>query len=208
VKICFIGSGVEREDTRVIGIEVDSIACVVRRYYDTLIFGGSRVGLMAAFATAFTHCGGRVISVVPRWLEKEDLVYRDCEPIFCKDLAERKHLMFEQTDAVLCYPGGVGTWDELFDLLARRAAERGLNCPPIYIYNWEKYYAPLLLQMETAAELGLLHPKNLQRVRAFESADALAELLGNQHTEMELAAGKSSHIATLDSLPAGLLRQV
>jgi uncharacterized protein (TIGR00730 family) len=159
------------------GLEVASIASVVRRHFDTLIFGGSSVGLMESFATAFSDCGGRIISVVPRWLEQEGLVYKGCEPLYCNNLAERKRLMFEEIDAVLCYPGGVGTWDELFDLLARRAVERGLNCPPVYLYNWEKYYAPLLLQMETAAEAGLLHPENLSRVRPFETADALAALL-------------------------------
>src|SRR5262245_14040825 len=101
MRICFIGSGIERETTRMNGIEVDTIAQVVRSYFDTLIFGGSRIGLMEAFATAFATCGGRVISVVPKWLQQEGLVYPGCEPVFCEDLAERKHLMFEQTDAVL-----------------------------------------------------------------------------------------------------------
>jgi predicted Rossmann-fold nucleotide-binding protein len=95
MKICFIGSGIEREDTRVAGIEVQSIAHVVRHHFDTLVFGGSSVGLMEAFASAFASQGGKVISVVPRWLEKEGLVYQGAEPIYCNDLAERKHLMFE-----------------------------------------------------------------------------------------------------------------
>jgi uncharacterized protein (TIGR00730 family) len=181
MRICFIGSGVEREATKVDGLEVSAIVHVVRTYFDTLVFGGSSVGLMAAFANAFANQGGEIISVVPRWLEQEGLTYKGCNPVFCEDLAERKRLMFDQVDAVLCYPGGVGTWDELFDLLASRAAERGLSCPPIYVYNWEKYYAPLFLQMETAAEVGFLHPANLQRIRPFETAEALSDLLHREH---------------------------
>jgi uncharacterized protein (TIGR00730 family) len=177
MKICFIGSGIEREDTRVDGIEVRSIARVVRDHFDILVFGGSSVGLMEAFASTFASLGGKVISIVPRWLEREGLVYQGAEPIYCNDLAERKHLMFEETDAVLCYPGGVGTWDELFDLLARRTVEADMFCPPVYLYNWEKYYAPLMLQMETAVEAGLLQPQIVARVRSFETADALEECL-------------------------------
>jgi uncharacterized protein (TIGR00730 family) len=181
MKICFIGSGIEREDTRVDGIEVQSIARVVRNHFHTLVFGGSSVGLMEAFASAFASLGGKVISIVPRWLEREGLVYQGAEPIYCNDLAERKHLMFEETDAVLCYPGGVGTWDELFDLLARRAVEAELVCPPVYLYNWEKYYAPLMLQMETAVEAGLLQPQVFARVHSFETADALEESLAEEY---------------------------
>ena len=181
MKICFIGSGIEREETRVEGIEVQSIARVVRIHFDTLVFGGSSVGLMQAFASAFASLGGKVISIVPRWLEREGLVYQGSEPIYCNNLAERKHLMFEETDAVLCYPGGVGTWDELFDLLARRAVEAELFCPPIYLYNWEKYYAPLMLQMETAVEAGLLLPQIFARVHNFETPDALEERLAKEY---------------------------
>jgi uncharacterized protein (TIGR00730 family) len=181
MKLCFIGSGIERETTRLNGIEIHAVAHVVRSRFDTLVFGGSSVGLMEAFATAFAACGGRVISIVPRWLERLDLVYKGCEPLFCEDLAERKRLMFEETDAVLCYPGGIGTWDELFDLLARRATEPKPPCPPIYLYNWEKYYAPLLLQVETAVEAGLIHPEHVTMIRSFESIEALAELLREHH---------------------------
>jgi uncharacterized protein (TIGR00730 family) len=190
MRICFIGSGIEREDTRVDSIEVQSIARVVGSHFDTLIFGGSSIGLMEAFASAFAACGGKVISIVPRWLEKEGLVYKGCEPVFCNDLAERKRLMFEQVDAVLCYPGGVGTWDELFDLLARRAVDGEPACPPVYLYSWEKYYAPLLLQMETAVEAGLLQPQIITRINVFETADRLAEMLAAHRREASDEEGR------------------
>lgn len=177
MKLTFIGSGVEREDTRVKDIEVESIARVVRDHFDTLVFGGSSVGLMEAFATAFASAGGQVVSVVPRWLEREGLVYRGGDPVLCENLAERKRLMFHETDAVLCYPGGLGTWDELFDLLAGRAVEPEKGCPEIYLYNWEKFYAPLLLQMETAVEVGFVKQETLTKVHPFEYVDALSELL-------------------------------
>jgi uncharacterized protein (TIGR00730 family) len=184
MKITFIGSGVERETTQVTGIEVQAIARLVSAQFDTLVFGGSSIGLMEAFATAFASAGGRVVSVVPRWFEQEGLVYKDCDPVLCESLAERKRLMFEETDAVLCYPGGLGTWDELFDLLAQRAVESEIACPPIYLYNWEKFYAPLLLQMETAAEVGFVQQETLAKVRPFESVDALSDLLQREQASV------------------------
>jgi uncharacterized protein (TIGR00730 family) len=199
MKLGFIGSGMEREATRLHGIEVLSIARVVRAHFDTLVFGGSSVGLMEAFASAFGAVGGHLVSVVPRWLLDIDQVFKACDPVICENLAERKHLMFDEVDAVLCYPGGVGTWDELFDLLARRAIDAEVHaqppCPPIYLYNWEKYYAPLLLQIETAVEVGLLQPQTVAMVHPFESADALAELLNSGATlKARVAAGSSPRL--------------
>jgi uncharacterized protein (TIGR00730 family) len=179
MKIYFMGSGIEREATRLEGIEVRAVAETVRRRFDTLIFGGSNIGLMGAFADAFVACGGRVISVRPPWLETEGIAYSNGEIIDASNLAERKRIMSEEVDSVLCYPGGVGTWDELFDLLASRSVHRELGCPPIYIYNWEKYYSPLLLQMEVAAEVGLVHPHALATVYPFETVEALAKLMAD-----------------------------
>ena len=123
MRLCFIGSGIERETTDVQDIEVTAIAKVVRTRYDTLVFGGSSIGLMGAFATAFSSCGGRIIAVVPEWLEQEGLTFPANETVRCRDLAERKRAMLESAQAVLCYPGGIGTCDELFDLLARTAVD-------------------------------------------------------------------------------------
>ena len=181
MRLCFIGSGIEREATHLDGIEVVTIAKTMAKHYDTLVFGGSKVGIMEAFARAFAASGGQIVSIVPHWLRAEGLVFDGCEPTWCMDLAERKHLMFDGIDAVLCYPGGLGTWDELFDLLARRAVDKDAECPPIYLYNWEKYYAPLLLQIETALELGLIRPDRVEKIRPFQSVEALSELMLAEH---------------------------
>jgi uncharacterized protein (TIGR00730 family) len=177
MRIYFMASGIECETTRLRGIEVGAVAELVRQRFDTLIFGGSGIGLMGAFADAFIACGGGVVSVRPPWLKAEGLAYEQGEVIDCDDLGERKKLMSEGVDAVLCYPGGVGTWDELFDLIASRSVQPELGCPPIYIYNWEKYYAPLLLQMEVAGEVGLVHRHALASLHPFETVEALGKLI-------------------------------
>lgn len=184
MKLCFIGSGIERESTQVSSIEITSIARVMRTRFDTLVFGGSRIGLMGAFADAFRRSDGNVISVLPQWLEAHGLAYPAGETIRCNDLAERKRFMFDAVNAVLCYPGGTGTWDELFDLLTRHAVDTAIEpastCPPIYLYNWEKFYAPLLLQIETAMEIGLIPPHAVAMIRPFETAEQLLALLDTE----------------------------
>jgi uncharacterized protein (TIGR00730 family) len=187
VRLCFIGSGIERQATHVSGIEIDSIVRAVRPHFHTLVFGGSRVGLMADFASVFLASGGRVVSVVPQWLQDLDSVFQGGEAVLVEHLAERKKLMFEEIDAVLCYPGGVGTWDELFDLVARRGIDSTVHamppCPPVYLYNWENFYAPLLLQIETATEVGLVHAETVRMIRPFESSDGLARMLRDEERQ-------------------------
>ena len=136
---------------------------------------------MQSFAQAFRSYGGKVISVVPDWLEQEGLIDEDSEVIRCLNLAERKQLMFSDSDAILCYPGGLGTLDELFEVLAHHAVDKTKTCPPIYLYNWEKYFSPLLLQLETADELGLIHSGNYSSLQAFETVEKLLVLL-QQHS--------------------------
>lgn len=184
MRLCFIGSGVEREDTHLDGIEIQAIAVAFRRYFDTMVFGGTKIGLMGAFAASFAAAGGSIESVVPRWLETHDIIYEGVEPLFCANLSERKHLMFDEIDAVLVYPGGIGTWDELFDLLARRAMEPDALCPPLYIYNWEHYYAPILLQIETGLEAGLIHPHTVDTVFPFASVEGLFAILEQAHADV------------------------
>lgn len=180
MRLCFIGSGVEREGTRLDGIEIRAVASIMAKRFKTLVFGGSKIGLMGEFAAAFAASKGHVIGVVPAWLEAENLLFNECDLVRCRDLAERKRIMFEEVDAILCYPGGLGTWDELFDQLARNAVDRKAPCPPIYIYNWENFYAPMLLQIETAMELGLIRPADCAVLRPFASLEELSRLVDEQ----------------------------
>lgn len=182
MRLCFIGSGMEDANERLRGIEIGAVAEVLRTRYDTLVFGGSIDGFMGTFASAFADRGGRLIGVVPSWLQDLDLVHPRAEVIMVATLAERKHLMFEEVDAVLCYPGGIGTWDELFDLLAHRSIDQQIHalppCPPIYLYDWEQFYAPLLLQLEVALEAGLIHPETVAMLHPFGSVEEISGLLG------------------------------
>ena len=186
MRLCFIGSGMEDANERLTGIEIGAVAEVLRTSYDTLVFGGSSDGFMGSFASAFADRGGRLMAVVPEWLEELGLVHTRAEVTMVSTLAERKHVMFEAVDAVLCYPGGIGTWDELFDLLARRSIDQQVHalppCPPIYLYDWEQFYAPLLLQLEVALEAGLVHPEAVAMLHAFASAEGLTSILREVQT--------------------------
>ena len=178
MNLCFLGSGVEIENTLLAGVDIDASAKLYAKHFDTLAFGGSLEGLMGAFAKAFKDNGGKIISIVPKFLIEADYVFDSDEIHYVNDSSERKRLMFSNADAILCYPGGVGTYDELFDYLAKHAISDIKNVKKVYMYNFEKFYSPLLLQIQTATELGLVKQKVIDKLVIYETIQQLYEVLG------------------------------
>jgi uncharacterized protein (TIGR00730 family) len=174
MNFCFIGSGTDREQAPLPGIEIAEVATIMREHYNTMIFGGSTIGLMGDFARAFIASGGDVISVL---LHAEGLHSGSAHQIRCDTLAARKQELFRSIDAALCYPGGLGTMDELFDLLARRANAEIAATVRIFLYNFREYYSPLLVQLDRAHNAGLINIEAIPQVEIFESSHSLRFLL-------------------------------
>jgi len=113
----------------------------------TLVYGGARVGLMGAVATAVKASGGRVVGVIPEMLMMQELVYEENdELIITRDMRDRKATMMERSDAFLVLPGGFGTLEEFFETFTLRQLHR--HSKPIIFLNTQGYYAPLLALFE------------------------------------------------------------
>lgn len=175
MRLCWIGSDVAREDTFLPGIDITNIVRLCRERFDTLVFGGSSAGLMGTFASEFHAAGGRIVSIVPRWLADTGLAFENGAIIRCETLAQQKDALFASMDALLCYPGGLEAYDALFDHLARGAIGSSRNAPDVYLYNYDLFFAPLLLQLETAAESGFIRREALDRVHVFDTPQMLAD---------------------------------
>lgn len=113
----------------------------------TLVYGGGAVGLMGAICDAVKAHGGKAIGVIPRFMvEKGWLRPGLDEVIEVETMAERKRIMAEITDAAMALPGGVGTFDELMDIVALK--KLGLYLKPVVIVNTQNYYQPLATLLE------------------------------------------------------------
>jgi uncharacterized protein (TIGR00730 family) len=109
----------------------------------TLIYGGARFGLMEATAKAAKATGARVVGVVPAILEERDRVsYLLDEKVSCRNLSERKDIMLERSDVLVALPGGVGTLDEIFHVMA--AATIGYHHKHVVLYNVNGFWNGLL----------------------------------------------------------------
>lgn len=117
----------------------------------TLVYGGGAVGLMGTICDAVKAHGGKAIGVIPHFMvEKGWLRPGLDEVIEVETMAERKRIMAEISDAAIALPGGVGTFDELMDIVALK--KLGLYLKPVVILNTRDYYQPLATLLERSVE--------------------------------------------------------
>jgi len=106
-----------------------------------LVYGGGGIGLMGACAKAAHDAGGKVLGVMPEFLRQREILYDDVETIVVKSMHERKMIMFEESDAFVVLPGGVGTLEEVVELMSWWRL--GLHDKPLAFLNIKSYWEPL-----------------------------------------------------------------
>jgi uncharacterized protein (TIGR00730 family) len=105
-----------------------------------LVYGGGGVGLMGACAKAAHNAGGKVLGVMPNFLRAKEILYDEVETIVVQNMHERKRIMFEQSDAFVVLPGGIGTLEEIVEMLSwKRLA---LHDKPMIFYSPGGFWAP------------------------------------------------------------------
>ena len=113
----------------------------------SLVFGGGRVGLMGLAADATLNSGGRVIGVIPEFLAAREVAHTKCTELHTTvTMHERKQQMADLSDAFVILPGGLGTLDEMFEIITWR--QLNLHQKPIIIANIDGYWDPLEKLME------------------------------------------------------------
>lgn len=105
-----------------------------------LVFGGGANGLMGAVARGMTRIGGaQIIGIAPSFMNVDGILYEHCtEFIYPETMRERKKLMDEKSDAFIVTPGGIGTFDEFFEILTLK--QLGRHKKPIALLNTKGYY--------------------------------------------------------------------
>ncbi|MDP1643593.1 MAG: TIGR00730 family Rossman fold protein [Phenylobacterium sp.] len=118
-----------------------------------LIYGGGGVGLMGACARAAHEAGGDVLGIIPEFLTSRERALDVVETIVVRSMHERKQIMFERSDGFVVLPGGIGTLEEIIELLSWRRLD--LHRKPVVFYSPEGFWDPLfkLLEHTVAARL-------------------------------------------------------
>src|ERR1700722_1997321 len=140
-----------RQCDRVYHDSAERLGSILARNRVTIVYGGGKSGSMGALADGALAEGGRVIGVLPRFMDEVEWGHKHLsELILVNDMHERKRLMIQEVDAVVALPGACGTWEELFEAMSFKRL--GLYVGPIIIVNTNGYYAPMLEMLEPSGK--------------------------------------------------------
>ncbi len=141
-----------------------------------LIYGGGKTGLMGTVAEATRAAGGRVVGIIPKALVDKELANTLCDELHVVDtMHERKAMMGERADAFIALPGGIGTFEELFEIWTWR--QLGYHDKPIGILNVGGYYDGLLGFLDHSVREAFMGDWQMQLVRVEKHPDTLLQAL-------------------------------
>ncbi len=142
----------------------------------TLVYGGGGTGLMGAVSRGARQAGGSAIGVIPEMFNTPQLVDKDLTDLrVVSDMHTRKAMMAELADAFVALPGGLGTFEELFEILTW--AQIGLHSRPVAVLNVNGYYDPLFKLIEHAHDQGFLYAEHNRLLLSASQPEALLDLL-------------------------------
>ncbi|MEN9984804.1 MAG: hypothetical protein RI925_306 [Pseudomonadota bacterium] len=137
-----------------------------------LVYGGGNVGLMGALANSVLAAGGEAIGVIPTFLRDKELAHSQLTQLHVVDsMHTRKAMMADMADGFIALPGGLGTFEELFEVASW--AQLGMHNKPIGLLNVADFYTPLLALLDTAARQGFMREQHVGLMLADSDADTL-----------------------------------
>lgn len=149
-----------------------------------LVYGGASVGLMGALADAALAAHGEVIGIIPRALDKREIAHRGLTELHIVDsMHTRKAMMAQRADAFIALPGGLGTLEELFEVMTWRLL--GLHKKPAGLLDVGGYYGPLTAFLERTIDEGFLRREHLALEVATDPDVLLDRLAASPPVEVE-----------------------
>lgn len=143
-----------------------------------IVFGGGSNGLMGVLADSVIEHDGYIIGIITEQLNDIEVGHPGLnEMVIVDTMHERKKLMSEKSDAIICLPGGVGTWEEFFESLTWN--QLGLQSKPIILLNIENYYSTLKDFVEHAVHEGFLPRSTSNELIFANSVDEAMDLVDN-----------------------------
>jgi len=143
-----------------------------------LLYGGTTCGLMKVVADAHKQAGGRLIGVVPEYMIEHGINHPDLDELHAvEDLRPRKQAMLDKSDYIVALPGGIGTYDEFFDLLTLKQLKR--HNKPMFLLNSNNYFGPLLALFQHGIEQKTIKADNLDLFKCLSTPEELLKDIRN-----------------------------
>jgi uncharacterized protein (TIGR00730 family) len=137
-----------------------------------LVYGGGKNGLMGMVAQATLEAGGSVVGIIPKGMVEREWANSDCTELHVVDtMHERKAMMAERADAFIALPGGIGTFEEFFEIWTLK--QLGYLDKPIGLLNLNGYYDKLTEFLQTSVSEGFVSDWQMDMVQVESEADSL-----------------------------------
>ena len=177
MKICVYGAASSKIDEKYVD-DVYALAKHLGERGHSLVFGAGSQGLMGAAARGFKEAGAKVFGVIPKFFEENDyegIYYQADELHFTETMAERKQMMEDECDAFVIVPGGIGTFEEFFQVLTLK--QLGRHKKAIAVYNSFGYYDELEKIMEETIKKGFVNEECKKIYKILNTAEEVAEYI-------------------------------
>lgn len=183
MRICIFGaSGTQLDDVYI--KETEALGEMLARRGHSLIFGGGKNGLMGAAARGFTAGGGRIVGVAPGFFRDADVLYDRCDEFVYPDsMRDRKKYMEDNADAFIVVPGGIGTYEEFFEVLTLKQLAR--MSKPIAVFNINGFYDSLYRLITDNTENGFIRRQTVELFRMCDTAEQAVDCVENDVYDIE-----------------------
>ena len=171
MNICLYGaSSAEIDNSYILSTEDLGKKMALRGH--SLVYGGGASGLMGAAARGVVAGGGKVIGVAPLFFQVDGVLFEDCtEFVYTETMRERKQIMEQRSDAFIVTPGGIGTFDEFFEIFSLK--QLGQHEKAVAIFNINGYFNSMRDMLDFAVKEKFMSKESRDLVPFFDTADEL-----------------------------------
>ena len=182
MKICVYGASSFKIDPSYIEAG-EKLGELMAKNGHSLIFGGGANGLMGAAARGVHKGKGKIVGISPELFNVDGVLFEQCEEmIYTKTMRERKKLLEEMSDAYVITPGGIGTFDEFFEILTLK--QLGYHNKPICIMNTNGYYDKLLEFLDVAMKSEFIKANCSKLYKVVNTPEEVIEYIENYEGEV------------------------
>ena len=175
MNVCVFGASSTQIDAQYI-MATEQLGEALAAAGHRLVYGAGGSGLMGAVARGMTTGGGHITGVVPSFLKVDGILYDQCdEMVYTDTMRQRKQEMDERSDAFVVTPGGIGTYEEFFEIYTLK--QLGRHRKPIVIFNINGYFDQLLSMLEHTVEERFMQPICLELYTVASTAEEVMRQL-------------------------------
>ena len=181
MNICIYGSASNEIDKQYIE-QTELLSKTLAKRGHSLVFGGGANGLMGAAARGFYSENAKIVGVVPKFFNVDGILFENCDEMIRTDtMRQRKQIMDDRADAFITTPGGIGTYEEFFEIITLK--QLGQSKKPLVLFNIDGYFDPLRAMLQNCVKGNFMPQTTVDLCFFCDSIDEIANYIENYTAE-------------------------